>query len=168
MSNRVEEIVQELVLQPHPEGGFYKETYRSSEMIEHEALFEGFRGNRSYATAIYFLLTKDNFSAWHKINSDEGWHFYEGDALRIHMISPEGEYSYFDLGLNFGLNQQPQFVVPKGYYFASEVKVGGSYALVGCTVAPGFDFDDFVLPSRAELMEVFPEHKEVITHYTRF
>lgn len=167
MSYRIQELVEKLGLSPHPEGGFYKETYRSKEEIPKKALYPGFSGDRSYATAIYFLLTAGNFSAWHKINSDEGWHFYEGDGLRVHMLSPKGEYSYFDLGLDLASGQQPQFYVPRGYYFASEVLDGGAYALVGCTVAPGFDFSEFELPSRANMLDLYPKHAQVIKALTR-
>lgn len=96
--NRLELLIKKLDLLPHPEGGFYKETYRCKEDITKENLSEEFSGNRSVSTAIYFLLKSDNFSAFHKINQDEIWHFHEGSAIKIHQISPTGEYSFQVVG----------------------------------------------------------------------
>ncbi len=165
--NRVDQLVSKLELTPHPEGGFYKETYRSDGVIPKENLNTEFSGDRNYCTGIYFLLTKGNFSAFHKINQDEMWHFYEGDPLRVHMIDHKSKYTYQDIGLNLEAGEIPQFTVPAGVWFASEVTSGGIYSLVGCTVSPGFDFDDFQLPSQTTMLELFPEHKEVIKRLTR-
>lgn len=165
--NRIDELVAKLDLQPHPEGGFYKETYRSDGVIPKQSLGSEFSGDRNYSTGIYFLLTKGNFSAFHKINQDEMWHFYEGDPLRVHMIDESSTYSFQDIGLNLGAGEIPQFTVPAGVWFASEVAEGGNYSLVGCTVSPGFDFDDFELPSRKEMINKFPNHEKIITSLTR-
>ena len=166
-AGRINELVQKLDLLPHPEGGFYKETYRSDGIIPTSELSKEFSGPRNYCTAIYFLLTEGNFSAFHKINQDEIWHFYEGDPLRVHMITSEGSYSFQDIGLNLDVGQIPQFTVLAGLWFASEVAENGNYSLVGCTVSPGFDFDDFELPSRSKMIELFPEHEEIISRLTR-
>jgi predicted cupin superfamily sugar epimerase len=163
----VQEIVEKLNLLPHPEGGFYKETYRSEGQISQGSLNENFSGKRSYCTAIYFLLTKDNFSAFHKIKQDEMWHFYAGSPLTVHMIDKEGNYSKQLIGNNFSKNELPQFVVPKDSWFASCVEDGKEYALVGCTVSPGFDFDDFELANRDLLVKKYPNHKNIITKLTR-
>lgn len=165
--DRINELVDKLDLQPHPEGGFYKETYRSDGVIQKEELANVFSGPRNYCTGIYFLLTEGNFSAFHKINQDEMWHFYEGDPLRVHMIDVNGTYSYQDIGLDLDIGQLPQFTVPAGVWFSSEVSDDGNYSLVGCTVSPGFDFDDFELPSRSKMIELFPDHNEIITRLTR-
>ncbi|MCG8372814.1 MAG: cupin domain-containing protein [Balneolales bacterium] len=167
MSNRIEELVQHLELKPHPEGGFYKETYRSDGVISKSELSEEFSGDRNYCTGIYFLLTDSTFSAFHKINQDEIWHFYEGDSLRVHMIDAKGNYTFKDIGLNLEQGESPQFTVPAGVWFASEVAKGGTYSLVGCTVSPGFDFDDFELPTQEKLISLFPEHSKIITRLTR-
>ncbi|MBO6534628.1 MAG: cupin domain-containing protein [Balneolaceae bacterium] len=164
---RIEFIVNHLELRPHPEGGFYKESYRSEGSISAEELGKTFNGARNYATGIYFLLTAGNFSAFHRIKQDEMWHFYEGDPLRVHMIDASGNYSYQDIGLDFAQNQRPQIVVPAGVWFASEVVDGGNYSLVGCTVSPGFDFEDFELAKRERLVEDYPMHKQVIEQLTR-
>lgn len=162
----INDIIKKFDLSQHPEGGYFKETYRSSGTIKNENLNPEFIGDRNYSTGIYFLLTSDSFSAFHKINQDEMWHFYLGTTLKLHMISPEGKYSYVLIGNDILNNEVPQFVVPAQYWFAAEVIQENSYAFTGCTVAPGFDFKDFVLPERKELIQLFPQHKEVITRLT--
>jgi len=162
--SRVEKLVKNLGLQPHPEGGFYKETYRSSGKINFDGELD-IKGERNYSTAIYFLLVRDSFSAWHRIKQDEVWHFYEGSPVRVHCISPNGDYQYFDLGPDFDSGQAPQYMVPGGSWFASETL--GDYSLVGCTVAPGFDFEDFELANRKEFSELFPAHQPLIKKFTR-
>lgn len=163
---RIQELVKTLELAPHPEGGFYKEVYRSEGTISKEELTD-YSGERNFATSIYFLLTKDNFSALHTILQDEIWHHYEGDPVEVHCIDKLGKYRVLTLGKNLALGEQPQAVVKGGEVFGSRVKEGGEYALVGCTVAPGFDFEDFSLMNRKLLLEQFPEHEVVITQLTR-
>lgn len=158
--------VDKLGLQPHPEGGWYKETYRSQGSIPESALAE-FDGERSYSTGIYFLLTKENFSAFHRIKSDEMWHFYDGDGLIVHEISVEGNYTKHQLGLDLQNGDRPQLVVSANSWFASEVVDGGNWCLVGCTVSPGFDFHDFEMAGRDELCAEIPEFTELITRLTR-
>lgn len=165
--SEVESLVQKLQLLPHPEGGYYKETYRSEGVIRRDALGTEFNGDRNYATSIYFLLTSDNFSAFHRIKQDEIWHFYKGSAIRLHMISPNGEYTSHLIGADIAAGEVPQFVVPAGYWFASEVSKANSYSLAGCGVAPGFDFADFDLPARKDLIALYPEHEQIITKLTR-
>jgi predicted cupin superfamily sugar epimerase len=163
MAREVGYWVEKLGLLPHPEGGFYKENYRS----DVQGKFDGFNGDRNVATAIYFLLTQGNFSAFHRIKSDEIWHFYDGDALEIYWFSPQGDLNIINLGLDADKGQLPQAVVPAHCWFASRVVTGGDYALVGCTVAPGFDFQDFELAHRTDLVATYPEHTEIITQLTR-
>lgn len=165
--DRIQELVEQLELTEHPEGGFYKETYRSEGTIQQNQLGSDFSGDRNYSTGIYFLLTSGNFSAFHRIKQDEMWHFYEGDPLIIHMIDEKGSYSSQVIGLDLSNKQVPQFVVPKNIWFASEVVTGGIYSLVGCTVSPGFDFGDFELANRDQLTMEFPEHEEIIQQLTR-
>ncbi|HJV18413.1 MAG TPA: cupin domain-containing protein [Sediminibacterium sp.] len=146
-------------------GGFYKETYRSKEAIPHEALPKRFRGARLFSTAIYFLLLKENFSAFHRIESDECWHFYEGASLLIHMLDSELGYRLVRLGNHAAAGEVYQAVVPAGCWFASES--AGTYSFVGCTVAPGFDFADFELASAGELVPDYPEHAGLINRLCR-
>lgn len=158
--------VEKLGLQPHPEGGWYKETYRSEGFIPKEAL-TNFDGDRSFSTGIYFLLTGENFSAFHRIKSDEMWHFYDGDGLLVHEITTDGTYIKHQLGLNLEKGEQPQLVIAANSWFASEVVDGGSWCLVGCTVSPGFDFDDFEMAQREELVSAHPKYVELIIRLTR-
>ena len=160
------EIINHFNLTKHPEGGYYKETYRSSEVIRNESLSDVFIGERNYSTCIYFLLTSEKFSAFHKINQDEIWHFYKGTTLKLHMISPKGDYSFVLIGNDLLKNEKPQFVVPAQYWFAAEVIKENSFAFTGCTVAPGFDFNDFVLPKKEELIALFPKHSTIIKQLT--
>ena len=162
-----EELIRRFDLKPHPEGGFFKETYRSEGKISEASLPKAYSGERNYATSIYFLLTSDMFSAFHKINQDEIWHFYAGTPLRIHCISKEGNYEAHDMGTDFDSNLVPQVVIPGGSWFAAETLHPNSYSFVGCSVAPGFDFDDFVLPTQKELLEKFPDHEPLIRRLTR-
>jgi len=165
--SRVEFLVQKLSLQPHPEGGWFKETYRSDETIKKEHLPERFSGDRHHSTAIYFLLTSSNFSALHIIKSDEMWHHYEGSSLNIYVINNKGELKIHSLGKDFDKGEEPQILVKAGDWFGSRVKDEDSYSLVGCTVAPGFDFNDFQLADREKFINSFPQHKDVIQKLTR-
>lgn len=155
-------LISKLDLSPHPEGGFYRETYRSPAKIDQ---INGFKGPRSCSTGIYYLLTSDTRSHLHRIKSDEVWHFYQGDPLKVVMLSPEGHYEEFILGSNLDRHQVFQAVVPAGYWFGAEVVEGGAYALVGCTVAPGFDFADFELAPKEEMLTRYPDHSELINQF---
>lgn len=163
----IKELIEKLELQPHPEGGYFKETYRSIGEIDKSNLCPEYDGKRNYSTCIYFLMTSNNFSAFHKVNQDEIWHFYEGSPIRLHVISEDGIYSEYKIGRDFSKGEVPQLVVTGGHWFAAEVQNEDSYSLVGCTVAPGFDFVDFNLPSRADLVSKYPQHKNLITRLTR-
>jgi predicted cupin superfamily sugar epimerase len=156
-----------LRLEPHPEGGYFRETYRSSVTIAREALPAGFAGGRAASTAIYFLLEGKDFSAFHRLRSDEMWHFYEGDPLIVHVIEPDGKYSSVLLGRDLDAGQVLQAVVPAGCWFASHVADWNSFALVGCTVAPGFDFADFEMGKREELVRAYPRHRGLIERLAR-
>lgn len=160
------EIIAFFDLTSHPEGGYFRETYRSEGEILSENLGDEFKGNRNYCTSIYFLLTSHKSSAFHKIKQDEIWHFYTGTTLKLHLISPEGKYSFVLIGNDFKNNEIPQFTVPAHYYFGAEVVKENSFSFVGCTVSPGFDFRDFVLPSCKELTSEFPNHSAIIQKLT--
>lgn len=166
MNKELDQLIDFYQLLPHPEGGFYKETYRSSEWVNQSNLPARFLGNRYFSTAIYFLLVKDSFSAFHKIHSDECWHFYKGDSVDIHVLHQNGEYELIKLGNDTEKGEQFQAIVPAGAWFASSTK--GIYSLVGCTVSPGFDFADFVLAKSAELVQEFPKHAMLIHQFCRF
>jgi hypothetical protein len=147
--------IDSLKLQEHPEGGYFKETYRS------ETQFDMDRGARSAASAIYYLLKRGQFSAFHRIKSDELWHFYAGGPLAIHVIDQDtGKLDTITLGRGVAAKQEPQAVVRAGCWFAAEPK--GAYSLVGCTVSPGFDFADWEVGSRGRLLEMYPKHRRTI------
>lgn len=150
-----------LALQKHPEGGYFKETYRAQEIHTSDTPAQ-FPHNRNYATGIYFLLQRAEFSAFHKIKSDEMWHFYQGSTLLIYIISPEGNLSTIQLGQDPEKGETLQAVVPANHWFASEMKNKNGYALVGCTVAPGFDFQDFELANAKELTREYARHSGLI------
>ena len=129
--NAIEKIIKDLDLQPHPEGGYFKETYRSTGEIDQNSMGDAYKGNRNYSTCIYFMLTSNTFSAFHKINQDEIWHFYDGSPVKIHIINDNGEYSKVILGRNFNNGEKPQFVVPGNRWFAAHIEIEDSYTLVG-------------------------------------
>ena len=167
MGYTFQELVEKYELIPHPDGGYYKEAYRSLEAIPQTGLPERFIGERFFSTAIYFLITQGNFSAFHRIKSDECWHFYAGDTLYIHVIDPDGKYTLLKLGSNIEKEETFQAIVSTGSWFASENAPGGVYSFVGCTVAPGFDFADFKLAKANELTNQYPERKTLIERLCR-
>ncbi|HSU30927.1 MAG TPA: cupin domain-containing protein [Bryobacteraceae bacterium] len=156
-----------LGLKPHPEGGFFRETYRSEVVIPESALLPTSRGSRSASTAIYFLLAGGDFSALHRLAGDEVWHFYAGATLLVHSIDSNGNHSVIRLGQNAEANEQLQCVVPGRYWFGACLEWPDAYALVGCTVTPGFDFSDFEMARRADLLAQYPQHSDVIYKLTR-
>lgn len=162
-----EDWIHHLGLSPHPEGGFFRETYRAEGIIPAQALPTHFvGGERCYGTAIYFLLKSGQFSALHRIQSDEVWHFYAGSGLTVAAISPEGTRTDLLLGADLTQGHQFQAWVPAGSWFGAFVNESDSYALVGCTVAPGFDFRDFEMGQRNTLLAQFPQHRDLILNLT--
>ncbi|MBD2704005.1 cupin domain-containing protein [Spirosoma sp. BT702] len=160
-----------LNLQPHPEGGYFAETYRADETVTASALHSRFGGERSFGTAIYFLLESHHFSALHRIKSDEIWHFYAGRPLEIFVIAPDATLTVIRLGNNLAQGEVFQAVVPAGCWFGSKpapnaTLADATFSLVGCTVAPGFDFADFEMADRNVLLAEFPEYRDVIEMLT--
>ena len=148
--------IDNLNLHPHPEGGYYKEVYRSQDSFKPV----GFVGERNYMTSIYFLLEAGSVSHFHSINSDELWYFHAGDSLSVHVIYPDGKLDTLKIGRNVEDGELPQVVVPAGTVFGS--KSNGNYSLVGCVVSPGFDFQDFKLFRTSELIKSYPKHRQII------
>jgi predicted cupin superfamily sugar epimerase len=155
--DRINELIQSLGLLAHPEGGYYKETYRSTESID---------GEQALMTSILFLLTSDSPSHFHRIQSDEHWYFHEGSPLTVHVIGEIG-HEQKQLGLDLSAGQSPYHLVKKQDIFGSEVQEPNSYALVSCAVAPGFMFRDFELFTREELLSQYPQHEEIIGRLTQ-
>lgn len=156
--------IDHLGLLPHPEGGFYKETYRSNDVITPQGLPERYSDNRAASTGIYFLLRSQDISHLHRIDSDEMWHFYAGSPLTVHMLNEAGEYSTYSIGSDPERGQAFQAVVPTGLWFGSTVDIPDSYALVGCTVAPGFEFSGFEMAKKSDMIAAFPEHASMLEH----
>ena len=164
-----DELVQSLKLAPHPEGGFFRETYRATEVLSKDALGSQHTGPRSASTAIYFLVTAGSFSALHRIASDEVWHFYAGHPLEVISIDEHDQLHIVRVGVNLAAGEVPQYVVPQGRWFGSRLAsphAPDAYALVGCTVAPGFDFADFELADRSALVARYPQHASIIEALT--
>ena len=167
MSLSAQTYIQALQMQAHPEGGFFKESYRSTHLIDVSGAPDSTPAPRSVCTAIYFLLEKGNFSALHRIKSDEVWHFYAGQALEVLELRATGELIRTLLGPDILRGHLHQYVVPADTWFAARVVDGGAFSLVGCTVAPGFDFADFCLAERNALLDTYPLHGEIIQALTR-
>jgi len=157
-----EDWIETLELEPHPEGGFYRQTYRANRLLG---------GRQPVSTAIYFLLRSQDISAFHRIASDEVWHLYAVSPLtrlRIWRLTPEGRLGTFLLGNEPSRNEVFQDFVPAGDWFAGEIEVldgareDEAYALVGCTVSPGFLFSDFELADGPTLAQQWPEHAELV------
>lgn len=164
----IQSLVTRLALEPHPEGGFFRETYRAAENVTGPALPPRFGGDRSLATAIYFLLGPGDFSAFHRIKSDETWHYYSGSCpLIVHILEQDKGYRCIRLGNRPEAGETFQDTVPAGAWFASEPADPTGYALVGCTVSPGFDFRDFELANAESLSGSFPEHADLIQQRCR-
>ena len=160
------ELIELYQLQPHPEGGYYRETFRDEAVIEKSALPNRFTGDRNISTAIYFLIPEGKKSNLHRIKSDEVWHFYLGGPLILIQISPQGKIDKIILGQDIKNGQRVQHVVPAGFWFGAYPNPQTQFSFVGCTVAPGFDFSDFEMGKRNDLLKQYPHAKEEILFLT--
>jgi predicted cupin superfamily sugar epimerase len=157
-------IIQQLGLEPHPERGHYKETYRATASVH----VDRSGGARSASTAIYFLITANEPATFlHRLKSDEVFHLYDGGPLEILRLHPDGTWDVARLGLDFAAGERPQVVVPAGTWFGTELVAGASHCLVGCTVAPGFEFADFELAQGPELAARYPDAADRIRRMSR-
>lgn len=164
MHPKAQKYIKQLQLKKHPEGGYYKEVYRSGELILPAHLPNRYKSSRNFSTSIYFLLEGEQFSAFHLLQSDEIWHFYDGGNVLIYVINQNGDLSIKKLGR--GKGSDLQLTIEKQNWFAAEVENKKLFALFGCTVSPGFEFDDFEIGNRAILNKLFPQHKSIITRLT--
>ncbi|HEY3494025.1 MAG TPA: cupin domain-containing protein, partial [Polyangiaceae bacterium] len=162
LETSAEALIRELDLRPHPEGGFFRETFRARDL----PFTLPDRGPRSASTAIYFLLQSGDFSALHRVRSDEVWHHYLGVPLELHCFEPTRGHDSLLLGTDIGAGERPQHVVRENVYQAARPARPG-FTLCGCTVAPGFDFQDFEMPPRSELLALFPSFARLVTELTR-
>jgi predicted cupin superfamily sugar epimerase len=163
MDTAARTLIETLGLMPHPEGGFYRETFRA--MLTVDGLAHG--ATRPASTAIYYLLPAGTVSALHRVASDEVWHHYDGDPVELHTIDEHtAEHFITRLGRDYAAGERPQHVVSAGVWQAAR-PVGSRFALLGCTVAPGFDFADFEMPARGALLDRFPMHRALVESLTR-
>jgi predicted cupin superfamily sugar epimerase len=162
-----DDLIRHFNLTPHPkEGGYFRESYRSIETFPGAVLPQHYGGDRSAGTAIYYLLTPTTCSALHRLQTDEIFHFYLGSPLRMLQLMPDGGGRSIVLGQDVLAGQQVQVVVPRGVWQGSFLEPGGDYALVGCTVAPGFDYADYEHGERQSLLRQYPEHADLIRRLT--
>ena len=154
----MEDWIEQLRMEPHPEGGFYKRSFDSEQLL----FSENHEGERKLFTSIYFLLRSQDISRFHRLKSDEIWYFHGGSPLTVHIIDEEGKYRKEALGLDIVKGEKPQVIVKKGSIFGSTVDQEDTYTLVGCMVSPGFDFQDFELFEKSWLLEKYPQHKGII------
>ena len=162
------ETIAALSLRPHPEGGHYRQSHVADETIAADALPARYDGPRVHATVIYFLLAHDEISHLHRLRSDEVWHFYRGAALRVHVFAPDGGYRAYRLGHDLAGGERCQLVVPRGHWFGAEGIADSGFALVGNTVAPGFDFADFELARAEALTAAYPGHADLVHRMCRY
>jgi uncharacterized protein len=168
MKLTAQDIIKWLKLKPHPEeGGFYSETYRSRETLSKTDLPPRYPGDRSMGTAIYYLLTPDTFSAMHRLRTDEIFHFYLGDPVTMLQLLPDGTSRVLTLGTDILSDEQLQLVVPRGIWQGSFLNPGGHFALLGTTMAPGFEFEDYEHGSREPLIQTYPDRRELIIKLTK-
>ncbi len=162
-----EALIAHLRLEPHPkEGGFFRETYRAAESILAAALPGRYAADRCHSTAIYYLLTPPTFSALHRLKSDEVFHFYLGSPVRMLQLFPDGTGKSIVLGADILAGQCPQVVVPRGVWQGSRLEPGGNFALLGCTVAPGFDYADYEAGEPERLLREYPSFADMIRRLT--
>jgi hypothetical protein len=166
MPKAAETLIKELGLLPHPEGGFFRETYRAPLHLPGSALDPHFAGSRNASTAIYYMLTEGDRSRFHRIRSDEVWHFYLGDPLQVVELTDAGDARVTLLGTDLTAGQVPQHVVPAGRWFGSCPAPGSLFSLVGCTVSPGFDFADFEMATRDQLAQIYAHSLDWIERLT--
>ncbi|WP_338845200.1 cupin domain-containing protein [Massilia sp. W12] len=158
--------IETLQMQRHIEGGAYKEHYRAALTLPHSSLSAAHQGARNASTAIYFLLEHGEFSGFHKLASDEVLHFYDGAPMHVYEIDAAAQMHHHVLGRDLAAGQRFSLVIPGGHWFALRCETAQSFALIGCTVAPGFDFADFQMDDRASLLAQFPQHAQLITEMT--
>ena len=166
MNNSAGQWIKKLQLIPHPEGGYYRETYRSEDLCPVKNLPPGYSGDRNFSTAIFYLLEGNQKSKFHMLKSDEIFHFYDGDGMIFRVIDIDGNLREKKLGKYHEEGHSPQILMKSGEWFAAGLPDNNSFCLAGCTVSPGFHFDDFKMGDRDELIRMFPEHSKIIEQFT--
>jgi uncharacterized protein len=163
MNSRVAELIRSFSLQPHPEGGFYARQFESPVKVSHPAKPTAVR---PLYTSIYYLMTATHHSSWHRLRTDEMWHLYEGDPVHLHLLYPSGDYQVKRLCAD-GNDMCFQWVVPAGVWFAVSSEGSLGYSFTGCSLAPGFDFEDFEMADTAALISQYPDDRDIIEKFRR-
>lgn len=163
----IEQLIEKFALQKHPEGGYFSEVYRSDEIISKVALPGRYDSDRSIGTSIYFLLTSNEKSNFHRLKSDEFWYFHSGTTIEVYIIHLDGKLEIKKMGMNIFEGEVPSLLLPKGSWFGAKILEKSSYGFVSCAVFPGFDFADFELANREELVKTFPQHTTIISELTK-
>ncbi len=167
MNNKARKYIEKLQLKAHPEGGYYREVFRAGEIILADHLPKRYKSSRNFSTSIYFLLEGNQVSNFHRLKSDEQWHFYDGSGIVIYVIEEGGNLSKILLGRNIEKGESLQTVIKHNSWFGAELIDKTSFALIGCTVSPGFDFSDFELGKKAKLLNEYPDYEYTIIKLTR-
>lgn len=167
MNQKAKFYIDKLGLEKHPEGGWFREIYRSAEIYFSDTLPDRYTGDRNFSTTIYFLLEGEQVSVFHKLKSDEIWHHIDGGPVRIYILDRSGKLSEILLGKNIDAGEMLHAVIKSGDLFAAEAAEKDSFTLVSCSVSPGFEYDDFSIAERTSLLEEFPVHREIILKLTR-
>ena len=165
-NNDADYWIEKLALSPHPEGGYFRETFIASDIINTDNLQRNYKGSRKAYTVIYFLLRSSQISHLHRLKSDEIWTYHYGSPITIHIIDPDGNYCENKLGPKPNNGESFQLIIKAGCWFGSTVDEKNSYSLIGCFVSPGFDYIDFELAERGELIKKHPEHISIINRLT--
>ena len=158
--------IDRLKLEPHPEGGYFKEIYQADELIPADALPDRYSGSRHFSTSIYYLLESSDISRFHILQTDELWHFYTGQTVTVHLLDEIAGYYRILLGNEPERETIFQVSIPRNTYFGASINQANGFALVGCTMAPAFEFEDFELAERTDLLEKFPAQKDIIDKLT--
>jgi uncharacterized protein len=166
MTRDVAYWIEALQLSRHPEGGYFRRTYQASEGIGREHLPERFQGPRYFSTAIFYLLPGNEVSRFHRLKADEIWHFHTGSGLTLYVIDRTGSLVSMKLGADWERGETFQVVILSGCWFGAMVNDPASYSLVGCTVSPGFEYEDFELSNRERLLASHPDHRWIIEKLT--
>ncbi len=166
MNNKARKYIEKFQLEVHPEGGYYREVFRAGELILADHLPKRYKSARNYTTSIYFLLEGKQVSNFHRLKSDEQWHFYDGSSVVIYVIEEGGNLKKILLGRNIEKGESLQVVIKHNLWFGAELLDKTSFALIGCTVSPGFDFSDFELGTRTMLLNQYPDYENIINKLT--
>jgi hypothetical protein len=167
MNNNAEYWIEKLNMAEHPEGGYFASAYRSPEQVRRDCLPSRFPGDRPAVSCIYYLLKKEQFSAFHRLKSVEIWNFYTGSSLILHILDGQGNLLERKLGINIGEGELPQTVIEPGCWFGAIIDGPQEFSLIGCTVVPGFDYEDFEIAGRKDLVACYPRHRAIIERLTR-